>query len=90
MTEVDSTGTPLPGSSAKISGESTLPAPVPSMPAANTATGTGTADKRLTGVQAIAVGSNHSCALLSGDVKCWGANSVGELGDGTTLTATRR
>ena len=36
------------------------------------------------GVQAIALGGHHSCALLtSGGVKCWGQN-FGDLGDGTT------
>ncbi len=40
----------------------------------------------LEGVTAIASGGGHSLALLSdGTVKAWGANSQGQLGDGTTV-----
>ncbi|HEU4412863.1 MAG TPA: hypothetical protein VFS43_46915 [Polyangiaceae bacterium] len=40
----------------------------------------------LTDVQALALGGEHSCALLGGsDVRCWGRNSLGQLGDGTTI-----
>ncbi len=39
----------------------------------------------LTGVAAIAAGDNHGLALLSGGtVMAWGADSFGELGNGTT------
>ena len=39
-----------------------------------------------TGVTAVFVGQDHSCALMSiGTMKCWGSNSEGALGDGTTV-----
>lgn len=38
----------------------------------------------LTGVQAIAAGGDHTCALTTtGGVRCWGDGSDGALGDGT-------
>jgi alpha-tubulin suppressor-like RCC1 family protein len=39
------------------------------------------------GVEAIAVGHYHTCALLdTGAVQCWGSDSYGQLGDGGTNT----
>ncbi|MEW6085138.1 MAG: RHS repeat-associated core domain-containing protein [Chloroflexota bacterium] len=37
------------------------------------------------GVRAIALGGDHTCALTTaGGMKCWGLNSDGQVGDGTT------
>src|SRR5207245_9038449 len=41
------------------------------------------------GVAAIAVGANHSCAVMSsGALQCWGYNQFGQLGNGSTTNAT--
>ncbi len=43
---------------------------------------------QFTGVKSMAVASEHVCALKTdGTVWCWGLNSVGQIGTGTTSTA---
>ena len=42
------------------------------------------------GVASVAAGLYHSCAVTTGGaMQCWGNNSSGQLGDGTTLPAFR-
>ena len=44
----------------------------------------------LTGIQQVATGGAHACALhTDGTVTCWGDNSEGQLGDGTFVSSTR-
>jgi alpha-tubulin suppressor-like RCC1 family protein len=39
-------------------------------------------------VTALAAGSGHTCALTSGNLKCWGDNSYGEIGTGVFSPTT--
>ncbi len=50
-----------------------------------TPTSTPVAVADLTGAVHIACGSLHSCAIVTdGTVRCWGGNTLGQIGDGTT------
>ena len=44
------------------------------------------------GVSAVAAGGRHSCAVVSGALECWGANTAGQLGIGSSdlLSASPR
>ena len=39
------------------------------------------------GAQSVAGGYNHSCAVVNGGVQCWGGNSSGQLGNGSTTAS---
>lgn len=46
-------------------------------------------DAAVAGVRSVATGGYHTCAISrSGAVFCWGDNSYGQLGDGTTVSRT--
>jgi alpha-tubulin suppressor-like RCC1 family protein len=36
----------------------------------------------------LSLGGEHSCAVNGGSVSCWGSNTFGQLGDGTTANST--
>jgi hypothetical protein len=38
------------------------------------------------GATAISSGTDHTCAIVAGKLKCWGNNAAGKLGDGTQVT----
>jgi alpha-tubulin suppressor-like RCC1 family protein len=43
----------------------------------------------LTGIVQLTAGTDHTCALTTtGEARCWGGNSDGQLGNGTTTSSS--
>jgi len=38
-------------------------------------------------VQAIAAGLAHTCVIANARVRCWGSNTMGQLGNGTLVNS---
>lgn len=49
----------------------------------------GPSTARVRGGQRVSMSINHTCAIKSGLVYCWGTNTNGQLGDGTTTSTTK-
>ena len=78
-------GPPEPRPAATASASATASAPPPNVDAADAGSADASAAKpRAT---SLACGERHCCAgFESGEIRCWGSNSRGELGDGTEVS----
>jgi alpha-tubulin suppressor-like RCC1 family protein len=51
--------------------------------------GTELTSSLLGNVSSVGVGHGHICAVSNGDVRCWGANNWGQLGEPSSMTPSR-
>jgi len=66
-------------------GAPVIPASIAHAAQAGTGTDVAVPVPGLAGVESLALGDEHSCAITSsGAISCWGRNNRGQLGDGTT------